>query len=110
MIKVDKISDNEVVMKFSKNVSAEEVEDAFREVRGSTCRKVIVDFSELIHLGHQLLGKLYMFNLDLQISKKKLILAGCSNKIRDLLILTRVDQDIEILKEPYERLRDSRYS
>ena len=110
MISVNRISDNEVVVEFSENVSPEEAENVFRDILRSTFQKIIVDCSRLIHLGHLLLGKLYMFNLDLQISKKKLILTGCSDKIRDLLHSTRVDQDIEIVKEPYQQYRDSRLS
>jgi anti-anti-sigma regulatory factor len=110
MISVNKISDSEVVLEFSENVSPEQAENVFRDMLRSTFQKVIVDCSGLIHLGHMLLGKLYMFNLDIQISKKKLILTGCSDKIRNLLHLTRVDQDIEILREPYQRPRDSRLS
>ena len=110
MISVNKISDKEVVLEFSENISAEQAEEVFRDMRRSTFQKVIVDCSGLIHLGHILLGKLYMFNIDLQISKRKLIISGCSDKVHDLLHLTRVDQDIEILKEPYQRPRERRSS
>ena len=105
MIIVNKISDNEVVLEFSENVSAEQAEEVFRNMLRSTFQKIVVDCSGLIHLGHQLLGRLYMFNMDLEVSRRKLILTGCSDKIRNLLHLTRVDQDIEIVKEPYEGLR-----
>ena len=108
MISVKKISDDEVVLEFSKNVSPEQAENVFRDMLRSTSKKVIVDFSGLMHLGHQLLGKLYMFNMDLQISKRKLVLTGCSDTIRALLKLTRVDQDIEIMKEPHQKYRDAR--
>lgn len=107
MISINKISSNEVVLKFSENVSAEQAEEVFRNMLRSTFQNIVVDCSGLIHLGHQLLGRLYMFNLDLQISRRKLILTGCSDKIRNLLHLTRVDQDIEILKDPYHGPRDS---
>jgi anti-anti-sigma regulatory factor len=110
MISVSKISDNEVVLEFSKNVSPEQAETVFNDILRSTYQKIIVDFSGLIHLGHRLLGKLYMFNMDLQISRRKLILTGCSDKIRSLLHLTRVDQDIDIENGPYQGLRDDRLS
>jgi anti-anti-sigma regulatory factor len=110
MISINKISSNEVVLVFSENVSPEQAEEVFKDMLRSTSQKVIIDCSGLIHLGHQLLGKLYMFNMDLQISRRKLILSGCSDKIRNLLHLTRVDQDIEIVKESYQGLGDSRLS
>ena len=105
MISINKISSNEVVLVFSENVSPEQAEEVFKDMLRSTSQKVIIDCSGLIHLGHQLLGKLYMFNMDLQISRRKLILSGCN-----LLHLTRVDQDIEIVKESYRGLGDSRLS
>jgi anti-anti-sigma regulatory factor len=110
MISINKISSNEVVLVFSENVSPEQAEEVFKDMLRSTSQKVIIDCSGLIHLGHQLLGKLYMFNMDLQISRRKLILSGCSDKIRNLLHLTRVDQDIEIVKESCRGLGDSRLS
>ena len=110
MISINKISSNEVVLVFSENVSPEQAEEVFKDMLRSTSQKVIIDCSGLIHLGHQLLGKLYMFNMDLQISRRKLILSGCSDKIRNLLHLTRVDQDIEIVKESYRGLGDNRLS
>jgi len=108
VISVNKISKNEVVLELSDNVSPEQAEEVFKDILNSTFQKVIVDCSRLIHLGHKILGKLYMFNMDLQFSKRKLVLTGCSDRICDLLHLTRIDEDIEIAKEPFQRSQSGR--
>ena len=105
MISVNKISNSEVVLELSENVSPEQAEKVFKDILNSTFQKVIVDCSELIHLGQKILGKLYMFNMDLQIGRRKLILTGCSDEIRNLLHLTKIDERIEITKEPFQSPR-----
>ena len=102
MISINKISKNEVVLEFSENVSPDQMEKVFKDILRSSYQKVIVDCSGLTHLGHKVLGKLYMFNMDLQISRRKLILIGCSDKIRNLLHLTKIDERIEIAKESFQ--------
>jgi anti-anti-sigma regulatory factor len=108
VISVKKISKNEVVLEFSKNVSPEQAEKVFKNILNSEYQKVTVDCSSLIHLGYKVLGKISMFNLDLQTSKRKLTLTGCSERIRNLLHLTKIDERIEITKEPFPRLRNGR--
>jgi anti-anti-sigma regulatory factor len=103
MINITKISGTEVLIELSSSVSPQQAEEVFQDMLRSTYHKIIVDCSGLIHLGHQLLGRIYMFNMDLDINKRKLILTGCSEKIHNLLHITRIDQDIEVDKEPYHR-------
>ena len=95
-------------MEFSENVSPEQAEIVFKDILNSTFKNVIVDCSRLIHLGHKVLGKLYMFSMDLQFGKRKMILTGCPDNIHNLLHLTRIDEDIEIAKEPFQGPRGSR--
>ena len=108
VISVNKISKNEVLLECSENVSPEQAEKVFKDILNSTFQKVIVDCSGMIHLGHQVLGKLYRFNMELQFSRRKLVLTGCSEKIRNLLHLTKIDERIEIMKESFQSPRGSR--
>ncbi len=96
MISVDAISNDEALVTLSKNVSPEQAEEAFKEVLRAPHHKVTIDCSDLNHMGHEILGKLYMLNMDLQINRRSLVLAGCSEKIRNLLHLTKIDERIEI--------------
>ena len=108
MISVNKISKNEVLLKCSGNVSPEQADKVFTDILNSTFIKVIVDCSGMIHLGHQVLVKLYRFNMDLQFSRRKLVLKGCSDEFRNLLHLTKIDERIEIMKESFQSHRGSR--
>ena len=65
MITVNEISKKEVVLKFRDNVSPDEAEKVFQDMLRTGYPKIIVDCSEMIHIGHRLLGKLYMFHMDL---------------------------------------------
>lgn len=96
MISVDAISNDEALVTLSKNVSPEQAEEAFKEVLRAPHHKVTIDCSDLNHMGHEILGKLYMLNMDLQINRRSLVLAGCSEKIRNLLHLTKIDERIKI--------------
>lgn len=102
MISVKKISKNEVVLEFAKNVSPEQAEKVFKNILNSSFQKITVDCFRLLHLGHQLLGKLYMFNMDLRIGRRELILIGCSDEICRLLHITKIDERIKIAKEPFQ--------
>ena len=108
MIDVNKISDYEVLVELSENVSPEEVEKEFNEILNESFHTVIVDCSRLIHLGHKVLGKLYMFNIDLSISRRKFVLTGCPDNIRNLLHLLTIDEGMNIVKDPFKRLSDSK--
>ena len=105
MISVHEISRTEVLLKFPENVSPEQTEKVFKDILNAPFHKVTVDCSELLHLDHKVLGKLYMFNMDLQFSKRKMVLIGCSEKIRNLLHLTKIDERIEIAKETFQSPR-----
>jgi len=109
VISVNKISKNEVVLEFSENVSPVEAEKVFKNILNSTFQKITVDCSRLVHLGYQLLGKLYMFNMDLRIGRRELILTGCSDAISSLLHITKIDEHIAVAKKPLQtRPQDSR--
>lgn len=107
MISFNEISKNEVLVTLRKNVSPEQAEKAFKEVLRAPYHKVAVDCSDLNHLGHEILGKLYMLNMDLQINRRSLVLTGCSEKIRSLLHLTKIDEHIKIENDssPDQRFR-----
>jgi anti-anti-sigma regulatory factor len=105
MISVHEISKDEVLVTLRQNVSPEQAAKAFREVMRAPHQKVTIDCAELAHMDHKILGKLYMLNMDLQISKRSMVLAGCSEKIRSLLHLTKIDERIEITEEPSPRYR-----
>lgn len=89
------------------DISPEQVEKTFNELIRSSYKKVTIDCAELTHMDHKILGKLYMLNMDLQISRRSLVLAGCSEKIRGLLHLTRIDKRIELAEHslPVDRLQ-----
>jgi anti-anti-sigma regulatory factor len=108
MISVNKISRNEVVLELSQTVSPERAEKVFDQILHSTFQTVTVDCSRLIHLGHRLLGKLYMFNMDLRVGKRKLILKGCSAEICSLLRITKLDERVEIAEEQPQKPLDTR--
>ena len=78
MISIDEISKDEVLVTLRKNVSPEQAEKAFKEVLRARHHKVTVDCSDLNHMDHKILGKLYMLNMDLQINSRSMVLAGCS--------------------------------
>ena len=107
MISVHEISKDEVLVTLTQNVSPEQAEKTFKEVMRTPHHKVTIDCAELTHMDHKILGKLYMLNLDLQISRRSLVLAGCSAKIRSLLHLTKIDERIELAanSSPENRLQ-----
>lgn len=107
MVVVKEISKSEVLLKFSNSVSPDQAEIVFKDMLRSGYQKITVDCSDLIHIGHQLLGKLYMFHMDLQINKRQLVLTDCSEEIRSLLHLTKIDETLQIVRKPFQGSQDS---
>jgi len=99
MISVNKTSKHEAVLRLNESDSLDKVAALFQDVVSSAYKTIIVDCSGLAHVGHQLLGKLYMLSVDLRIRGKKLLLTGCSQEIRSILHLTKIDERIEVFTD-----------
>jgi anti-anti-sigma regulatory factor len=108
VISVTRISKDEVMLKLSEKVTPEQVDRVFRDILNGAFQRVVVDCSGLMHFGHRILGKLYMFNMDLRISRRKLILSGCSEEMRSLLHLTKIDERIEIARQPPQHPKEAK--
>ena len=97
------LSDTEILLKFSNNVSSEEVQQLSNKIVPSPYKTVIIDLSEVCHLNHTILGKLYMLKLDLTVRSKRLAFEGCSERLFNMLKLLNFDKTVEILKSLPQR-------
>ena len=98
MITEEPISVTEILLKFGKNVTPEEIQQLSNRIVPSCYKTVIIDLSELYHVNYTILGKLYMLKLDLAVRSKRLAFQGCTERLLNLLKLLKFDKTIEILK------------
>ena len=98
MITQQRLSDTEILVKFSNDVSHEEVQQLSNKIVQSSYKTVIIDLSEVYHLNYAILGKLHMLKLDLSVRSKRLTFQGCSEKLINMLRLLKFDKTIEILR------------
>ena len=100
MISIHAISKHDVLVMLSDNDSPQEAAALFQQIVQSAYKTITVDCSALQHLRHDLLAKVFRFFVDLRIEGKKLVLRGCSQEIRSVLYLIKLDQCIEAAAEP----------
>jgi hypothetical protein len=98
MITEEPLSTTELLIKFSNNVTPEEIQRFSNKVVPSPYKTVIKDLSEVYHLNYAVLGKLHMLKLDLSVRYKRLVLQGCSDGLYNMLKLLKFDKTIEILR------------
>lgn len=109
MITKEPLSATEILLKFSGNTTAAEVEQLSSEILPSTYKTVIIDLSEVYHLNYEILGKLHMLKLDLTVRSKILAFQGCSAKLLNMLKLLKFDKTIKILNlSPQEPQADQK--
>jgi anti-anti-sigma regulatory factor len=109
MITEEPLSATEILLKFSANVTAEEIQELSNKIVPSPYKTIIIDLSEVYHLNYTVLGKLHMLKLDLTVRYKRLALQGCSAKHLNMLKLLKFDKTVEILRlSPQEHQIDNK--
>ena len=109
MITEEPLSTVEILIKFSNNITPEEIQKFANKIVPSSYKTVIIDMSEMSHLSHAILGKLYMLKLDLSVRSKRLVFQGCSERLLNMLKLLKFDKTIEILKlSPQKQQNDKK--
>jgi anti-anti-sigma regulatory factor len=98
VINQEQLSDTEIVVKFSSDISSHEIQLLSNKIVHSAYRTVIIDLSEVNHLNYTMLGKLHMLKLDLAVRSKRLVFEGCSESLLNMLKLLQFDKTIEILR------------
>jgi anti-anti-sigma regulatory factor len=110
MITQESLSDTTVLLKFSENVTAEEIQQVSNKIVPSPYKTVIIDLSEVYHLNYAVLGKLHMLKLDLTVRSKRLAFQGCSDRLYNMLKLLKFDKTIEILRlSPQQQQTGKKY-
>jgi anti-anti-sigma regulatory factor len=104
VITQEPLSETDILLKFGKNVTPEEIQQLSNKIVTSPYKTVIIDLSEVYHLNYAVLGKLHMLKLDLTVRSKRLAFQGCSDRLYNMLKLLKFDKTIEILRlSPQER-------
>jgi anti-anti-sigma regulatory factor len=98
VISEEPLSTSVIVATFSNDVTATEIQQFTTSIVSSSYKTVIIDLSEMSHINHAILSKLYMLKLDLTVSSKQLTFQGCSERLIDMLKMLKFDKTIEILK------------
>jgi len=107
VITEEPLSATEILVKFNKNITPAEIQQFSNKIAPSPYKTVIVDLSEIYHLGYESLAKLHMLKLDLTTRSKRLAFQGCSEKLLNILKLLKFDNTIEILRlSPQQRQKD----
>jgi anti-anti-sigma regulatory factor len=90
------LSKTEILVRFSRDISAEEVQLLSDKILSTPYKTVIIDLSEVYHINYVILGKLHMLKLDLAVRSGRLVLQGCSERLLNILKLLEVDKTVEI--------------
>jgi anti-anti-sigma regulatory factor len=90
------LSKTEILVRFNKDISAEEVQQLSDRILPTPFKTVIIDLSEVYHINYVILGKLHMLKLDLAVRSGRLVLQGCSEKLLNILKLLEIDKTVEI--------------
>jgi anti-anti-sigma regulatory factor len=97
MITEEPLSNTKILVKFSGNISPEEIQQTSNKIVQSPYRTVIIDLSEVYHLNYAVLVKLHILNLDLTTRSKRLAFHGCSERLSNVLKLLNFDKTVQIL-------------
>ena len=97
MIREEPLSTSEILVTFSNDVTASEIQQFATKIVSSSYETVIIDLSQMSHIGYAILSKLYMLKLDLSVRSKRLAIQGCSERLINTLKMLKFDKTIEIL-------------